>query len=147
MKKSFLITTLVLFLSAGCGSNSSAQQNKNAAPARSQSSFIFSGTQQTLSSDTAANNKTITLDNDNQSLQMKIGDNFRLSLGTYYHWTVVIDKPLIIVPSATSQVSGMQGTYSAKTPGTATLTATGNPPLLSPVFIAFAAFQTDNAGI
>jgi hypothetical protein len=70
----------------------------------------------------------ITLDNAGQTIPLKKGQNFLLSLGSNYQWDVtvvpveILSRNMKITPGA-----GEQGLYIARQPGTATLSAVGNP--------------------
>lgn len=70
----------------------------------------------------------ITLDNAGQTISLKKGQNFLLSLGNNYQWEVTVDPPgtlsrnMKITPG-----SGEQGLYIARKPGKAILRAVGNP--------------------
>lgn len=70
----------------------------------------------------------ITLDNAGQTIPLKKGQNFLLSLGTTYRWEVTVtpadllSRNMKITPGA-----GEQGLYIARAPGKASLRALGNP--------------------
>jgi hypothetical protein len=70
----------------------------------------------------------VTLDNNNQLITLHPGENFLLKLGETYQWEPVIDNQDVISRAMTfAVIRGAQGLYSAHQPGTATLTATGDP--------------------
>jgi len=72
---------------------------------------------------------TVTRDNDNQTVTLHVGETFLLKLGNDYDWSPVIDDQSIIsrIPNI-AVIAGAQGIYLAHKAGTATMTATGDPP-------------------
>lgn len=60
---------------------------------------------------------------------MHVGDSFLLNLGTdIYNWTVNVDNQDVLhLKVGVMVIKGAQGIYEALAPGTATLTATGDP--------------------
>lgn len=60
---------------------------------------------------------------------MHVGDSFLLNLGTdIYDWTVEVESQNVLhLKVGVMVIRGAQGIYEALAPGTATLTATGNP--------------------
>ncbi len=71
---------------------------------------------------------TITLDNNNKLITLHVNETFLLKLGEGYQWTINLDNQNVIsrIPYI-SVIRGAQGIYLAHQPGTATLTATGDP--------------------
>ncbi len=71
----------------------------------------------------------ITRENDGQTLTLAVGDRVLLHLGNEFDWSVSVDKPSVVdrVRNITV-VQGAQGVYEALAPGTAVLSATGDPP-------------------
>ncbi len=73
--------------------------------------------------------RSVTLADNNQTIQLHTGERFLLDLGTGYDWTVNVANPSIVSRVVNVLViQGAQGIYEAKQPGTTTLTATGDPP-------------------
>ena len=60
---------------------------------------------------------------------MHVGESFLLNLGMdVYDWTVEVDSQNVIQHKLNlAVIRGAQGIYIARNPGTATLTASGNP--------------------
>ena len=71
----------------------------------------------------------ITRPENGKTFTMKVGDSFLLNLGTnIYDWTVSIDNDNVLrMKMGVMVIQGAQGIYDALAPGTATLTAVGNP--------------------
>jgi ABC-type transport system substrate-binding protein len=71
---------------------------------------------------------TITLDNNNQLITLHVNETFLLKLGDAYDWTINVDNQGVVsrIPYI-AVIRGAQGVYLAHQPGTATLTATGDP--------------------
>ncbi len=71
---------------------------------------------------------TVTLANNNQLITLHVDETFLLKLGEGYQWTINLDNQNVIsrVPNI-AVVRGAQGIYRAHLPGTATLTASGDP--------------------
>jgi hypothetical protein len=67
--------------------------------------------------------------NDNQTVTLHVGQSFLLNLGQEYDWSPVIDDQSVIsrIPNI-SVIMGAQGIYLAHQAGSATMTATGDPP-------------------
>jgi hypothetical protein len=72
---------------------------------------------------------TITLADNGKTFTFHVGDSFLLNLGgNVYDWTVMIDnQDVIALKMGVMVIQGAQGIYDALIPGTATLTATGDP--------------------
>ncbi len=73
--------------------------------------------------------KGITLHDNGKTITMRPGETFLLDLGMdMYDWTVEVDDQNVLsrVPNI-MVIRGAQGIYEAHGPGTATLTATGDP--------------------
>ncbi len=70
----------------------------------------------------------ITLANNGQTITLHVDQTFLLDLGLGYTWSLNLDNQNVIsrVPNI-SVIRGAQGIYRAHQPGTATLTATGDP--------------------
>ena len=72
--------------------------------------------------------RTITLDNDGQTITLQVGDTFLLKLGEDYDWTVTLSDDTIVSRVVNILVvRGAQGVYAAHKAGTTTLTAAGDP--------------------
>jgi hypothetical protein len=71
---------------------------------------------------------TITLANNEQTLALKVGGRFLLDLGAGFDWNIQIGDSSIVsrVPNI-MVIKGAQGIYEARTTGSTTLTATGDP--------------------
>ena len=71
----------------------------------------------------------ITLDDNGKTLILHPGESFLLDLGTdIFYWTVDIDDQNVLARVKNVMViRGAQGLYEAKDPGTAVLTAVGDP--------------------
>lgn len=71
----------------------------------------------------------VTLADNNETFTMQVGDIFLLNLGMdIYDWSVDVDNQDVLgrVPNV-MVIRGAQGLYRAHAPGTAALTATGDP--------------------
>ena len=72
--------------------------------------------------------RTVTLDNDGQTLTLQAGETFLLKLGEEYDWTITLsDETIVSRVVNILVVRGAQGVYSAHKAGTTTLSATGDP--------------------
>ena len=72
--------------------------------------------------------KTITLDNNNTAIKLKVGGTFLLNLGATYNWNVQIDNQNVVSREVNILViNGAQGIYRAKESGKAVLSAVGDP--------------------
>jgi hypothetical protein len=72
--------------------------------------------------------KTITIDDRGKTINLAVGENFLLQLGDGYTWDISIsDESVISRVKNITVIKGAQGVYTALKPGTATLTATGDP--------------------
>ena len=71
----------------------------------------------------------ITLDDNGKTFNLKVGDSFLLNLGAdVYDWTVTVDNETIVhLKMGVMVIKGAQGIYDALAPGTAVLSATGDP--------------------
>ena len=71
----------------------------------------------------------ITLSDNGKTFVMHVGESFLLKLGMdIYDWSVEVDNQNVLHREMNVMViRGAQGIYVGQTPGTATLTATGNP--------------------
>ena len=73
--------------------------------------------------------KTITLTDNNKSINLKVGETFLLKLGESFDWNVQIDNQNIVSREVNILVvRGAQGIYKANNSGKAVLTAVGDPP-------------------
>lgn len=75
----------------------------------------------------------ITIADSGRIINMNVGDSFLLNLGSnMYEWTVNVDNQNVISREINMAViNGAQGIYLAHAPGTAKLTAVGNPQCLN----------------
>jgi hypothetical protein len=81
------------------------------------------------STDTAPAAKTITLDDDQKTITLQVDETFLLQLGEGYDWNITIDDQTVISREVNVMViRGAQGIYRAYKPGSAILTAVGDPP-------------------
>jgi len=72
---------------------------------------------------------TITQENNNQTIELNVGDTFLLKLGEEYMWNVEIDNDDVVSRVKNiAVIRGAQGVYEAKMPGSATLSAAGDLP-------------------
>ena len=72
---------------------------------------------------------TITQENNNQTIELNVGDTFLLKLGEDHMWNVEIDNDDVVSRVKNIVViRGAQGIYEAKMPGSATLSASGDLP-------------------
>ena len=71
----------------------------------------------------------VTLDDNNATFNLHVGNSFLLNLGTdMYDWTVSVDKESVLrMKMGVMVIKGTQGIYDVLAPGTAILTATGDP--------------------
>jgi carboxyl-terminal processing protease len=75
-----------------------------------------------------ASPQTVTLDNEGQTVTLKIGERFLLELGEEYDWTVAVaDQSVLSRVVNVTVVRHAQGLYEAHKTGLTTLTATGDP--------------------
>ncbi len=78
--------------------------------------------------ETAPGVKTVTLDDDGKTLTLQMDKTFLLKLGEEYDWNISIDDQTVISREVNVLVvRGAQGIYRAHKPGSATLTAVGDP--------------------
>jgi hypothetical protein len=72
---------------------------------------------------------TITQENNNQTIELNVGDTFLLKLGEEYMWNVEIDNDDVVSRVKNiAVIRGAQGVYEAKMPGSVTLSAVGDLP-------------------
>jgi carboxyl-terminal processing protease len=72
--------------------------------------------------------RTVTLDNDGGTIDLKVGEQFLLKLGEDYNWTITVADPSVVSRVVNiTVVRGAQGVYEAHQPGSTRLTATGDP--------------------
>ena len=71
----------------------------------------------------------ITLEDKGKTFELKVGDSFLLNLGAdAYDWAVTVDNESVLhLKMGVMVIRGAQGIYDALAPGTATVSATGNP--------------------
>lgn len=83
--------------------------------------------------DQGSSSDTVTLNDNGKTLNLRVGDSFLLNLGAdVYDWDVAIDDQSVIsLHMGVLVVKGAQGIFDAHTPGTANLTAVGNPQCLN----------------
>ena len=73
--------------------------------------------------------KIVTLDDNNKTITMNIGETFLLKLGENYDWNITIDNQDVLSRViGILVVRGAQGIYKANTAENAVLTAVGDPP-------------------
>lgn len=74
----------------------------------------------------------ILLQDNGKAFHMQAGDSFLLNLGTgIYDWTVTVDNESVLhLKMGVMVIRGAQGIYDALAPGTAVLSAIGNPTCL-----------------
>ena len=72
---------------------------------------------------------TITQENNNQTIELNVGDTFLLKLGEEYMWNIEIDNDDVVSRVKNiAVIRGAQGIYEAKMPGSVTLSAVGDLP-------------------
>lgn len=88
----------------------------------------FSGCDEWFGTPPNEQTPTVTLEQDQQTLHLKVGQRFLLALGDNYVWEVTVDDPAIVsrVPNV-AVVKGAQGLYEAHSVGSTTLNAVGDP--------------------
>lgn len=71
----------------------------------------------------------VILEDNGKTFNLKVGDSFLLNLGIdVYEWTVTVDNDNIMrMKMGVMVIKGAQGIYDALAPGTAVLSATGDP--------------------
>ncbi len=71
----------------------------------------------------------LTLDDNGKTFIMQVGDSVLLNLGTdAYEWEVSVDNQAVLhMKMGVMVIKGAQGIYDALAPGTAILSASGNP--------------------
>jgi len=91
-------------------------------------------TTQSTSESNQTSNQIVTLAQNNQEIYLKKGESFLLKLGNNYNWNIDISDQTVVSRVINIMViNGAQGIYEAHNPGTATLTAQGDPFCLSSV--------------
>ena len=124
MKKILFIALILSVILAACASNPTPQTVYSEPPQ--------SGTVPPLPAATPPESSTpttITLTDNGRTVNMKAGDSFLLNLGTeMYDWDISIDRQDVLsLHMGVLVVQGAQGLFDAHIPGTATLSAGGNP--------------------
>jgi hypothetical protein len=72
--------------------------------------------------------RVVTLDDQGKAISVAVGDEFLLKLGETYNWDISIsDQSVLSRVMGIAVIRGAQGVYQAHTPGTVTLSATGDP--------------------
>jgi hypothetical protein len=72
--------------------------------------------------------RTITLADNQQTLELAVGETFALRLGEQFSWEVQAPQGDVLVPAAGGPLEpGEQGLYRAQSPGQVELIATGDP--------------------
>lgn len=80
-------------------------------------------------SETQSEPITVTLENNNQTIEIKTGQTFLLKLGDERMWNIDIDNGDVVSRVKNiAVIKGAQGVYEAKMPGSATLSASGDLP-------------------
>ena len=75
-----------------------------------------------------AGSKTVTLDQNGQTINLAVGQSFLLKLGEQYDWTVTVADPAVISREVNvTVIRGAQGIYLAHERGRTTLSASGDP--------------------
>ncbi len=76
----------------------------------------------------APEGKIVTLDNDSQTIIIKVNETFLLKLGEEYDWNITIDDQMVLSRVVNvAVVRGAQGIYIAHKEGRTNLTAIGDP--------------------
>ena len=99
-----------------------------AIPAETAAVAVTESVTDTPSGPSADNGKTVTLDDRGKTVSLAVGETFLLKLGEVYTWDISLsDESVISRVKNIMVIRGAQGVYQALKPGTATLTATGDP--------------------
>jgi len=78
--------------------------------------------------ETTLEGKIITLDDNDKTSMLQVNETFLLKLGESYDWNITIDDQTIVSRVVNVLVvKGAQGIYRAHKPGSAMLTAAGDP--------------------
>lgn len=76
--------------------------------------------------------RRITIDENNQTVDLQVGEVFDLYLGDSFNWTVTVADPSVVGQvMGIMPVRGSQGEFTALRAGTTTLSAIGDPPCRS----------------
>ncbi len=77
----------------------------------------------------AGGGQVVTLADQGKTIHLKVGESFLLKLGSdTYNWQVNIsDQNVVSLVKGVMVIRGAQGLFEGRQPGTATLTATGDP--------------------
>lgn len=88
----------------------------------------FSGCDEWFGAPPGGQTPTVTLEQDQETLHLQVGQRFLLALGDDYVWEVTVDDPAVVsrVPNV-AVVKGAQGLYEAHNAGSTTLSAVGDP--------------------
>lgn len=93
--------------------------------------FVAAGlvpAQMTDGAETTPEGTIITLDDNDKTTILQVNETFLLKLGEFYDWNITIDDQTIVSRVVNVLVvKGAQGIYRAHKPGSATLTAAGDP--------------------
>ncbi len=121
-KLSILLVLLAMTLAACAPASAQAGQGSPTPPPSTTPTSVAGGTP-----DPGSTN-VITLADNNGKITLHVDEEFLLKLGEDYQWTINLDNQNVIsrIPYI-SVIRGAQGIYLAHEPGTATLTATGDP--------------------
>lgn len=72
--------------------------------------------------------RMVTQENNNQTIELKTGESFLLKLGEEHNWNIEIDNNDVVSRVKNiAVIRGAQGIYEAKMPGSATMSAVGEP--------------------
>ena len=106
--------SIVMEISTTLPSNGSGNNESPTSPPASEEGF-FSG--------------DITRADAGRTIILRVGDSFLLNLGSdQYTWTVTVDNDSVLrMKMGVLVINGAQGIFEGLAPGTATLTATGDP--------------------
>lgn len=73
--------------------------------------------------------RTITADDDGRTIDLVVGEQVLLLLGTADGWAITVDDPTVLGRVATATLpEGVQGLFEARRAGTTALRAIGEPP-------------------
>lgn len=118
----FIFLTVVLL--AGCSSGQVSGMGSGAGSTPSPSAVDVQPTAASGNADAPS----ITLDQNGQTIQIKVGQRFLLNLGDQYTWDIsVADQNILSRVVNIMVIKGAQGVYEAHAVGTTTLTAVGDP--------------------
>jgi len=124
MKQALLISLMMSLILSACASAGPTPQTVYSEPPVDPSVTE----QPTITPESPVSN-TITLTDNGKTINLHTGDSFLLNLGdSVYDWEVNVDTQSVVsLHMGMMVIKGAQGIFDAHIPGTAILTANGNP--------------------